>query len=123
MCRLSSYKNCVKPADNPAISCHCNGPNTGNFSGCHQNPLNKKREKEAKMNSSKFYPSPKTLVLTLLQLIKSEQKTSLLYIFLPQNQAQTPSNSNPSCQPSRKEPHPRRLHFTFFYSHTIWPQT
>ncbi|GBN86575.1 hypothetical protein AVEN_41319-1 [Araneus ventricosus] len=51
-------KNCVKPADTPAKCCRCNAPLTENFSGCPQNPLNKKQEKEAKLNRNTFNPAP-----------------------------------------------------------------
>ncbi|GBM13883.1 hypothetical protein AVEN_44135-1 [Araneus ventricosus] len=51
-------KNCVKPADTPAKCCHCNGPHTANFSGCPQNLLNKKQEKEAKQKRNTLNPVP-----------------------------------------------------------------
>ncbi|GBM30088.1 hypothetical protein AVEN_78493-1 [Araneus ventricosus] len=78
---IISQKNCVKPADTPEKCCHCNGPHTANFSDCPQNPLKKKQEKEAKLNTSTHSTQhPKTHGLILLQLIKSEQQTRLLYL-------------------------------------------
>ncbi|GBL86438.1 Nucleic-acid-binding protein from transposon X-element [Araneus ventricosus] len=51
-------QSCKKPADTPATCCHCNGPHTANFSGCPENPINKKQEKEAKQPKRSFKPAP-----------------------------------------------------------------
>ncbi|GBM62166.1 hypothetical protein AVEN_56794-1 [Araneus ventricosus] len=58
MCRGSSTQDYQKPADTPAKCCHCNGAHTANFSGCPQNPLNKKIEPEAR-RARNFNPHPK----------------------------------------------------------------
>ncbi|GBM31617.1 hypothetical protein AVEN_212156-1 [Araneus ventricosus] len=51
-------KDCTKPSDTPAKCCLCNGSHTANFTGCPQNPLNKKKEQNPPEPKRTFNPPP-----------------------------------------------------------------